>query len=258
MDYLSVAEARERGGLRLALTAGVPGPWGEAAKAVFHVKKLDYAPVLQEATAPNAELVAWTGKANAPQAIWEDEPARSGWAEIALLAERLAPEPRLLPKGPAERARAFGLSHEICGEMGFGWARRLMIFEATNAQRAGAGDDVKGAARMSFDYGFDPAAAKEASDRVAAILGMLAERLHAQRAAGSPYLIGDALSLPDLHWATFAVMAKPQPPEINPMLEVVRGFYDLERTPLWAAVDPILLEHRDFIYREYLPTPLDF
>lgn len=258
MDYLSVEEARSRGGLRLVLTAGVPGPWGEAAKAVFHVKGLEFAPVRQEAATANEALVAWTGKANAPQAVWQDEPARTGWAEIALLAERLAPEPRLLPEEPGERALALGLSHEICGEMGFGWSRRLMIFATTGAQRAGEGDDVQGAARMSFQYGFDPEIAEQAKERVREILGMLAERLQAQRRAGSRFLIGDALSLPDLHWATFAVMAKPQPAELNPMPDMLRGFYSLEETPLWGDVDPILLEHRDFIYREFLPTPLAF
>ena len=35
MEYLSVEEAKNRSGLRLVLTRGVPGPWGEAAKAIF-------------------------------------------------------------------------------------------------------------------------------------------------------------------------------------------------------------------------------
>ncbi len=30
-EYLDVAEARDLPGLRLALTVGVPGPWGEVA-----------------------------------------------------------------------------------------------------------------------------------------------------------------------------------------------------------------------------------
>ena len=42
-----------------------------------------------------------------------------------LLAERLAPAPALLPADPASRALALGLAHELCGEAGLGWSRRL-------------------------------------------------------------------------------------------------------------------------------------
>ena len=34
--WLSVEEGKALGGLRLVLTAGVPGPWGESAKACFN------------------------------------------------------------------------------------------------------------------------------------------------------------------------------------------------------------------------------
>ena len=92
MEYVEPADARNLSGLRLVLTTGVPGPWGEAAKAIFAVKKLDYVPVRQTAAEDNADLVAWTGFRNAPQAIYEGEPARIGWEEILALAERLADE----------------------------------------------------------------------------------------------------------------------------------------------------------------------
>src|SRR5437868_1271116 len=97
LAYLSVADARERDGLRLVLTAGVPGPWGEAAKYILHVKGIAYAPVAQMAGMPNEDLVEWTGCANAPVAVYNDEAPKSGWAEILFLAERLASEPRLIP-----------------------------------------------------------------------------------------------------------------------------------------------------------------
>ncbi len=41
MKYLSVEEAIDMPGLRLVLTAGVPGPWGESAKAILAYKQLD-------------------------------------------------------------------------------------------------------------------------------------------------------------------------------------------------------------------------
>ena len=57
MEYISVEEARTRPGLRLVLTRGVPGPWSEAAKAVFRLRDVDYVPVEQIAGGPNTELV---------------------------------------------------------------------------------------------------------------------------------------------------------------------------------------------------------
>ena len=122
-EYLDPEAARDLPGLRLVLTAGVPGPWGEAAKSIFHVKKIDYVPVRQDGGMANEALEAWTGQTNAPQAVLDDEPARSGWAAILLLAERLAPEPRLVPQDRRERALCFGLSHELCGEDGLAWKR---------------------------------------------------------------------------------------------------------------------------------------
>ena len=97
MEYRSVSEARDMPGLRLVLTAGVPGPWGEAAKSILHVKKIPYTAVAQLGGMENEDLVAWTGRANAPVAVYGSEAPRDGWAEILLLAERLAPEPRLVP-----------------------------------------------------------------------------------------------------------------------------------------------------------------
>ena len=130
MEYLEPELARTRPGLRLVLTAGVPGPWGEAAKSIFGLKGIEYLPVRQTAGESNPALIAWTGHANAPQAVLDDEPARTGWAEILLLAERLAPTPSLIPEDPHERALLFGLCFEICGEDGLGWHRRLQIMDA--------------------------------------------------------------------------------------------------------------------------------
>ena len=94
---------------------GVPSPWGEAAKAILQVKKLPFVRVAQQPGAPNPELLEWTGQTSAPALAWGDEKPRTGWAEILLLAERLAPEPRLVPAEPAERARLFGLANDEIG-----------------------------------------------------------------------------------------------------------------------------------------------
>jgi len=41
-QYLSVEEARPLSGLRLAVTAYVPGLWSEAAKSLFDAKRIPY------------------------------------------------------------------------------------------------------------------------------------------------------------------------------------------------------------------------
>ena len=57
MEYLTIEQARERQGLRLVLSRGVPGPWGEAAKALFRLRNVEFTPVAQIAGDVNAALV---------------------------------------------------------------------------------------------------------------------------------------------------------------------------------------------------------
>ncbi len=253
-EYISIEEARELPGLRLVLSSRVPGPWGEAAKALFHVKKITYTKVAQRPGRSDAELRAWTAQTSAPVAAYEDERPRSGWADILSLAERLMPEPRLIPTEPTERVLMFGLANEICGEGGFGWQRRLMMLGPMLA--GGGGEGVP--ALLGRKYGYSPAEAKEAPRRTQDILATLSSQLREQHGRGSRFFVGTALSALDLYWATFAAMVDPLPPHLCPMDENLRASYTLADPQLLAAVDPFLLEHRDFIYEEYLELPLDF
>ena len=138
MDYLDPADARNLPGLKLVLTVGVPGPWSESAKNILEYKGIDYLPVAQHASRENEDLVAWTGIRNAPVVVWENEPPRSNYQDIVALAERLKPEPRLLPADPDARALCFGISAEICSEGGFGWKRRHVMRDAHAARSANA------------------------------------------------------------------------------------------------------------------------
>lgn len=257
-EYLSVEEGRARPGLRLVLTAGVPGPWGEAAKAVFGVKGVPFARVRQDGGQENAALLEWTGHANAPVAIYDDEPPRAAWTEILFLAERLCPSPSLIPADPGDRARMFGLSHEICGEQGLGWTRRLsMLHEGLSLP------GLPDAARATFErlgarYGYSPAAAAAAPGRVVEILTLLDRQLAAQRDAGRRYLVGTELSAADLYWATFAALVDPLPEALCPMPEYLRRSYTARDPALLEAFTPELRAHRDLVYAEHLTTPLDF
>lgn len=259
MEYVEPEEAKNLPGLRLALTTGVPGPWGEAAKGVFHVKKLDYVPVRQTATDANEALVAWTGFRNAPQAIYEDEPAKIGWEEILALAERLSPEPSLVPEDERDRALMFGMAHALCSEDGLGWNRRhQLLAPMLSSPDADTNPALAGTRVLGSSYGFRAEAVARANARVVSILGLFSEQLAAQQAAGREYLIGDVLSAVDIYWATFAALLRPLPPEQNPMPDMLRASYSGTTPEIDAALDDALLAHRDRIYERHLVLPLDF
>lgn len=254
--WWSAGEARHRAGLRLVLTIGVPGPWSEGAKGIFHAKGIAFDRVMQIPGQPNTELVEWTGESNAPQAIYDGEAPRNRWNDLVLLAERIAPDPPLLPGDPAERARLFGLLHELCGEDGFGWSRRLMLL----APGMALPEDHPGRAliaQLAGRYGWSPEAAARAPGRAAAVVRLFADQLAAQRARGREYLIGERLSALDIYWAAFAAMIEPLPPELCAMPEPLRRSYAHRHPLVEAALDPALLAHRDLVYERHLELPID-
>ncbi len=101
-------------------------------------------------------------------------------------------------------------------------------------------------------------AAKRAPARVAEILELLSTRLERQRSLGSRFFIGDRLSALDIYWAAFATLIAPLPQELCPMAPGLRRAQTVTDPQILRALNPALLEHRDFIYHEYLELPLDF
>jgi glutathione S-transferase len=253
-EYVEIEAAKTLPGLRLVLSAGVPGPFGEAARYCFEVKKIPYLRVRQVPLASDAALLAWTAQTSAPVAVFEQERPRSSWVEIVELAERLASEPPLVPRDPETRIRMWGLCHEIAGEGGFGWQRRLMLVHGALAANADPGGVM---AHLGCKYGYTPETGAAAAGRSAAILRTLSAQLLAQREAGSRYFVGDALSALDLYWAAFAIMLEPLPEADCPLPGMLRAAY-VAPQPVRDAAHPLLLEHRDFVYRRHLDLPLDF
>jgi glutathione S-transferase len=250
--YVSVEDAIARRGVRMVVVGNVPSPWGEAAKGFLHVKGIEWVAV--RLTYDSEALNAWAGQRSGPVLVYDDERPRSGWSEILLLVERLAPAPALIPKDPAERAVVFGLAHEICAEQGLGWSRRLQLIHA-GLQNAG-GFPERVAKYLARKYGYTPAAGAAAGDRVADLLRFLAARLKAQRQAGSPYYVGQALTAVDIYSATFVGELDPLPPEQCKMDESTRAAFAMRDAQTETALDPILLEHRDMIYAKTLELPL--
>lgn len=258
MKYLSVAEARDLPGRRLVLTAGVPGPWGEAAKAVLKLRGLSFHPVEQTTMAANEELVAWTGHRNAPILCVDDQPPLVGWLDILLHAELTGSGAPLIPADEGDRALCLGYATEICGPDGFGWNRRHLVM-ATYMGGALPGPEAPAHLRRTLSgYGVDDAAVARAPQRLVDIMGGLAKRLRSQAERGSEYFIGETLSALDVYWACFSLMVRPLPAEVNPMPDWLWSLYTACGETVEGAIDPILIAHRDRIFDRHIGLPLEF
>jgi glutathione S-transferase len=205
-------------------------------------------------TYDDAAMKEWAPRLSAPAVVYGNEPPRTGWAEILLLAERLSPSPALLPANAAERALVFGLSHEICGEQGLGWSRRLQL---VHAGLNGAGGFVEPIAKyLAKKYGYRAHGAGSLEARVTELLGMLAARLKAQRSAGSTYYVGNTPTAADVYSATVMALFAPLPEAQCATDPYTRAAFETLDAATAAALDPVLLEHRDLMYTRHLALPL--
>lgn len=250
--YVTPGEAIARRGLRLVVVGQVPSAWGESAKNFFQLKGIDFVAV--RLVYDDEAFRKWAGELSAPVAVYDDEPPRSGWAEILMLAERLAPEPALLPLEPHARAQALLLAEDFCGRNGLGWNRRLQLIHAGLTGVGGFSSKVAG--YLGDKYGYDPADTARVDSRVVGLLGKFAAALRKQREAGHPYYLGERFGAVDVYSAAFMAFFQPLPPEQCAMNEKIRNAFEWLDAATAAALDPILLEHRDLMYSRHLPLPL--
>jgi glutathione S-transferase len=253
LQYRSFEEIVDHPGLRIVLVKGAPSPWGQAAKTIFEVKGLDYIAAPWQPGEPNENIVAWGGESSAPIVAWAKEKPINRWIDILYLAERLAPKPSLLPTDATQRTLMIGLSHEICGEMGIGWNRRLQLFAPAYA----SGSPPAGLSRMGSKYGYNEGDAKAAGERTAESLKALTTQLKSQYARGAHYFAGETLSALDIYWTAFANLLDPLPKEQNPMPEAYRAGFTVSDPVVKAALDPLLLEHRSRIFRAHFRNPME-
>jgi glutathione S-transferase len=249
-DYVGVEDAIKMRGLRIAFTQGVPGPWGEACKAIFQLKKIDFTPVIQVGGAANEELRAWTGQNSAPCAVYNDERPRSHWSELLLLAERLQAEPRLVPVDEDDRTAMFGIAHEICGEDGYGWSARLVTFEIIES----AGIPMDGMKRKFTSS----APLTHARTRMSAVMGSLARRLEHQKKSGSEFLVGNSVSAADIYWTAFSNMLAPFDQKDCPMPDYYRAWCEGAAQLAGLQVPANLIAHRERILQRCFTLPMWF
>jgi glutathione S-transferase len=253
--WLTLEQALGASGLRLApVRAGLPSPWSEFVRACFHVKRIPYSLVdARDADRGLASVKTLTGQESLPVVFWNDERPRSNWLEQLTLAERISPQPRLLPDDPLERARVVGLVAELCSESGFGWHRRVMMIARLLSEPT-FGERERGIGQyLARKYRHNTDSAEESTKHCEAVIATFADL----RTAGDNYLLGSSLTALDLAWATFAALIQPLPEDLCPMRPLWRDLYTWvpSETPRDAVQD--LLAFRERIYREALPLPVD-
>jgi glutathione S-transferase len=255
-EFIDLKQAIAMPGLRLTLISTTPSPWGEAVKGFFHVKQIPYVPVRHPMGQDQTLLRQLTAQESAPVAFYNDERPRCTWPEQLYLAERLRPDPPLIPDQLEDRVRMFGWCNELAGETGLGWARREMIFARTLT--SAPADDQRFAPMRAIagKYNYSAESAQAASGRIVEVLRGLSELIEQQRKRGSNFLIGERLSALDIMWAAFAALIKPLPEELCPLPRGTRAGFTNDDPAIEAATSAQLMAHRDFIYREYLELPL--
>ncbi len=247
--FHSISHILAADGLRMALLRGVPSPWSEAAKGIFHIKGLACTYGAQGEDDVDNAIHAAFGSSSVPVVLYNDEQPRTGWAEILLLAERLSDSMPLIPAGAEARVALFGVAHEICGEMGLGWAYRLHMVGDPQSAEGAFPQPVR--RMLAAKYGYNEKHASAALRRVVSTLNMLSQRLE-----HSEFLVGDQLTAADVYWATFANLIIPLPEAEMPAVDMIRRAYTCEDERVLEAVSDRLRAHQRRIYDEYLELPV--
>jgi hypothetical protein len=268
-EFVDGETARARRGLRLVVLGAGPSLWSEAAKAMFLVKRVPAAWV--RFTPADEPLKQWTGAHNAPVALYDDEPPRTHWSDILMLAERLGARaaeaggtagPRLLSADPDERAFQIGLVHEVAGEDGLGWGLRALAVAASLASGGTRSFSSRVAAYLHRKYGEPSARMPAVRERVLGILHRLDDLLRTSRARFGTPLFGPSLSAVDLYVAASTLLVVPPrgwlPPgaggaeAYKPLADEMRKAALYLEEEIAPHVPAPLIAHRDHVYREHL------
>lgn len=256
INYVDFHHLQQQADLRMIVVKGLPSPWGEAAKGIFHLKKLQISACYHDPS--SREMSAWTNSRSAPVVIYNNEQPLSSWLDILMLAERLETKNPLLPKDAKEREDALTLCHKICSDMGLGWCRRLdAVHKGLNGQSLQEGAYPQPIAMyLAKKYGYQETKGPYYRDHAIAILKTLSDKLNRQYSKGQKYFFGDHITAVDIYCATFIACFKPLPEEQCAMMPPIRTVFESLDEKTKEALDPILIEHRDFIYSKHLSLPL--
>ena len=250
LEFVDLAAAQSARGVRMVVSGMVPSPWTEAAKGVFRLQGVPVRAV--RSARDDAALTTWMRSHNVPVVMHDDEPPRTGWAEIVMLAERLGPAGGLVPPGREERVRMMGWIHEVAGEDGLGWDARLQMIEASLATGGAKGFPLPVGRYLATKYGYSPGCADVALERARATLAALGDEL------GEGEYFGRARpNALDVYVATFLTPLSDLPPEVCPRLSpVLRSAFGAAREALADRLPANLVAHRERMLARHLGLPI--
>ncbi|HEV8549231.1 MAG TPA: glutathione S-transferase C-terminal domain-containing protein [Polyangiaceae bacterium] len=255
LKFVDVETARAARGPRLVVAGSLPSPWSEAAKGIFHMKALP----IQVVGYPRIDdaFRTWTGAMNVPVLLTDDEPPRTGWAEILAFAERWGGKVSLIPAEPAARVRHHGLAHELCGEGGLGWCSRLIMTDGGLTSGGERSFPLPVAQYLAGKYGYAPARLPAARARLLEIFALFDVELAKSRAAGRRYLLGAEPTALDIYLATFLTCMLPLAEADCPQfLPRVRPAFAYLVEQVGADIPPALIAHRQHMFSAHLPLPI--
>jgi glutathione S-transferase len=254
LEFVDLDTARAARGVRLVVTGALPSPWGEAAKELFHLAGIPVQAV--RFRRDDAALAAWTRASNVPVVLNDDEPPRTGWAEILALAHRLGPDRQLIPDDPEARVRLFGLAHELVGENGLAWSSRLIMIDGGLTTEGARGFPLPVARFLAPKYGYAPDRIPAARARIRAVAALFERQLAASRAAGHQYLLGPLTAL-DVYLATcFTPAADISDADCPALVPPIRAAFAHLHAEVAADLPPALLAHRALMFERHLRYPI--
>jgi glutathione S-transferase len=247
--------AKSADGLRLVLLKGVPSPWSQAVRAIVELKAIDAYGVYMRAG--DAAIAGWTGIGNAPVAMFADENPYSGWAEILMLCERLAPARPLIPRNVEDRSLMLGFCHELMSQAGLVWNARLLLVETSLSTQGGEGFPMPIAQHLGARYGYRPGCAHDAKEQMVAAVAALDRLLQRNRNADRDYYLGSGPTALDIYSMASIDLLLPLPGDQCPMHPRMRTALESRRGEMEALVPTSLKEHRDFMHRMHVPLPIE-
>lgn len=254
VEFIGLEEAAAMTtGTRITMIPGMQAIYAEALKNICYVKKVPIIRALHPMLGINketgedrqAKLYELTSQTSLPTMFHNDERPRSVWTEQLALAEAIgAPDSvNLIPHDMAARVDMFGLCAIILAEDGLVWNMRILSDGP-----------------LGRKYGYSEEASKDAPRKMGEVVKLIDDRLAAQEAKGSKYLVGDAISAVDIYWATISTIVIPAGPEIMTRTKQNEGmlkmFEFVSMVPEIAqAVSERMQKHRDYILHTYCETP---
>src|SRR5262249_3527063 len=146
----------------------------------------------------------------------------------------------------------FGLAHEVCGEMGVAWIRRLLLLHSSFTTGGNEGFPLPVAKYLARRYGYAADLVEPARRRFVEILGALDRQL--ARSEG-PYFFGPPLPALDFYCAAALGSIVPLPDSVRPIAPAFRPVFERLDNDLATAVTPALRAHRDRIAPRWFALP---